>query len=74
MRPTLRGLAEHQRLRVEPAALIEQTAEAAAVLPILLDSVLVVNAGDQALVGDEQQGMPAPRRCAALGLDDAVFD
>jgi hypothetical protein len=36
-------LAQHQALRVEPAALVEQPAEAAAVVAVLLDRVLVVD-------------------------------
>ena len=60
---------------IEPAALIEQAAELAAVLAVLLDGVLVVNAGDEALVGDEEQ-RHAGRLvdAAALGLDDAVLN
>ena len=41
----------------------------------MLDRILVVNAGNQPFVGDEQQGHP--RRLintAALGLDDAIFN
>ena len=60
---------------VEPAALVEQAAELAAIVAILLDGVLVVDAGDEALVGDEEQRQA--RRlvdAAALGLDDAVLD
>ena len=73
--PALRGLAQHHRLRIEPAALIEQAAEPAAVVAVLLDRVLVVDAGDEPLVGDEQQ-RHAGRLvdAAALGLDDAVLD
>ena len=73
--PALRGLAQHHRLRIEPAALIEQPAEPAAVVAVLLDRVLVVDAGDEPLVGDEEQ-RHAGRLvdAAALGLDDAVLD
>jgi hypothetical protein len=73
--PALRGLAQHDRLRVEPAALVEQAAELAAMVAVLLDRVLVVDAGDQALVGDEQQRQAGRLvDAAALGLDDAVLD
>ena len=68
-------LAQHHRLRIEPAALIEQPAEPAAVVAVLLDRVLVVDAGDEPLVGDEEQRHA--RRfvdAAALRLDDAVLD
>ena len=73
--PALRGLAQHDGLRVEPAALIEQAAELAAVVAVLLDGVFVVDAGDQALVGDEQQRQAGRFvDAAALGFDDAVLD
>ena len=73
--PALGRLAQHHRLRVEPAALVEQPAEPAAVVAVLLDGVLVVDAGDQPLVGDEEE-RHAGRfvDAAALGLDDAVLD
>ena len=62
--PPLRRLAQHHGLRIEPAALIEQPAEPAAVVAVLLDRVLVVDAGDQPLVGDEEQRHArALRRC-----------
>ena len=48
--PALRRLAQHHRLRIEPAALVEQPAEPAAVVAVLLDRVLVVDAGDEPLV------------------------
>ena len=73
--PALRGLAQHHRLRIEPAALVEQPSEPAAVIAVLLDRVLVVDAGDEPLVGDEEQRHA--RRlvdAAALGLDDPVLD
>ncbi len=54
--PALGGFAQHDGLRVEPAALVEQAAELAAVVAVLLDGVLVVDAGDEALVGGEEQG------------------
>ena len=53
--PALGGFAQHDGLGIEPAALVEQAAELAAVFAVLLDGVLVVDAGDEALVGDEQQ-------------------
>ena len=73
--PALQRFAQHHRLRIEPAALVEQPAEAAAHVAVLLDGVLVVDAGDQALVGDEEQ-RHAGRfvDAAALGFDDAVLD
>jgi hypothetical protein len=52
-----------------------QAAELAAVFAVLLDGVLVVDAGDQALVGDvEQRQARGLVDTAALGFDDAVFD
>src|SRR5579883_2944855 len=42
--PALRGFAQHQGLGIEPAALVEQSAEAQAVDAVLLDGVLVVDA------------------------------
>src|SRR5262249_59003270 len=66
---------KHPRRRIEPAALIEQPSEPAAVLAVLLDGVLVVNAGDEPLVADEEQRHP--RRfvdAAALRFDDPVLD
>jgi hypothetical protein len=49
--------------------------ELAAVVAVLLDGVFVVDAGDQALVGDEQQRQAGGLvDAAALGLDDAVLD
>ena len=73
--PALRAFAQHHGLRIEPAALVEQAAQLAAVFAILLDRVFVVNAGDQALVGDvEQRQAGSFVDSAALGFDDAVFD
>ena len=73
--PALGGFAEHDGLRIEPAALVEQAAEFAAVVAILLDGVFVVDAGDEALVGDEEQREAwGFVDAAALGLDDAVLD
>ena len=73
--PALRGFAQHDGLRVEPAALVEQAAELAAVVAVLLDGVFVVDAGDEALVGDEEQREAGGLvDAAALGFDDAVFD
>ena len=44
-------------------------AQLAAVVAVLLDGVFVVNAGDQALVGDEQQGQAGGFiNTAALGF------
>ena len=73
--PALRGLAQHQRLGIEPPPLIEQPAEPHAADAVLLDGVFVVDAGDEAFIGDVQQRHA--RRfvdAAALGLDDPVLD
>ncbi len=60
---------------VEPAALVEQAAELAAILAVLLDGVLVVDAGDETLVSDEEQSEARSLvDAAALGLDDAVLN
>src|SRR5690606_1516852 len=62
-------------LGIEPAALVQQASQAQAIDAVLLDGVLVVDAGDQALVGSMQQRHA--RRlvdATALGLDDAVLD
>jgi hypothetical protein len=56
--PALRGFAQHHGLRIEPPALVEQTAELPAVLAVLLDGVFIVDAGDEPLVGNEQQCHP----------------
>ena len=73
--PALDRLPEHQRLRVQPAALVEQPAEPAALAVVAGDGVLVVDGVEQPLVGDPQQRHP--RRlvdAARLGLDDPVLD
>src|SRR5678815_2033819 len=67
--PALRRLAQHEGLRVEPAPLIQQPAESTAIVPILFDGVLVVDAGDQALVPDVQKSHSRTFvNAAALGL------
>src|ERR1019366_4023175 len=67
--------AQHNRLRIEPAALIEQPAELAAIVAVLLDGVFVVDAGDEALVSDEEQGEAGRLVDAAtLGLDDSILN
>ncbi len=73
--PALQALAQHQRLRIEPAALVEQPPEPAAHRAVVVDRRLVVDRVDEPLVGDEEQREPrrlvdAPR----LRLDDAVLD
>ena len=73
--PTQQRLPQHQALGVEPAALVEQPAEAPAHRAVVLDRALVVDRRHQPLVGDVQQAeggglVDAP----ALGLDDAVLD
>ncbi len=73
--PLLQALADHQGLRIEPAPLVEESAELAAHGEVVVESVLVVDARQEAFVGDVQEGHP--RRLVdapALGLDDAVFD
>src|SRR6478752_4365601 len=73
--PALDGLAHHQALRVEPAALVEQPAELTALGVVVGEGVLVVHRVEQPLVGDVQQGHA--RRlvdAARLGLDDPVLD
>ena len=73
--PALRGFAQHDGLGIEPASLVEEAAQSAAVLAVLLDGVLIVNAGDEALIRDEEQGHAGSLIDAAtLGFDDAVFD
>src|SRR5687768_970580 len=73
--PSLRRFAKHHGLRVEPPALIEQTAETPAVLAVLFDRVLVVDPGDKPFVSDvEQRETRGFVDAAALGLDDAIFD
>ena len=62
-------------MRIEPAALVQQATQLAAAVAVLLDRVFVVDACDQALVGDEQQRQAGCFVDAtALGFDDAVFD
>ena len=73
--PTLRALAQHQTLRIEPATLIEQPPDAPSIGPILLERVFVVDRRGEAFISDMQQRHA--RRLvdtAALGLDDAVLD
>ena len=73
--PALQRVAQHQRLRVEPAALVEQPAEAPAVDRVALERRLVVDRAQQPLVRDVQQRHA--RRlvdAAALRLDDPVLD
>ena len=73
--PALGGFAQHEGLAVEPAALVEQTAEAQAVDAVLFDGVLVVDTGYQAFVGDvEQRHARGFVDAARFGFDDAVFD
>ena len=51
--PTLQGVAQHERLRVEPAALIKQSAQPPPVASIVFDGAFVVDGIHQSLVGDE---------------------
>src|SRR5665213_3098863 len=73
--PALGGFAKHDCLGIKPAALIEQAAKLAAIVAILLDGVLVVNSGDEPLVGNEEQGETGRLvNAAALSLDDPVLN
>ena len=73
--PALHRLAQHQRLRVEPAALVEQPAEPAALVVVGREGVLVVDRVEQPLVGDpEQRHARRLVDAARLGLDDPVLD
>ena len=73
--PALDRLAQHERLRVEPAALVHEAAEAAALGVVVRDRVLVVDRVEQPLVGDVQQRHAGGLvDAAALRLDDAVLD
>ena len=53
--PALQRVAEHQCLRVEPATLVQQPSEPAAVDGVALERGLVVDRAEQPLVGDVQQ-------------------
>ena len=69
------ALAKHEGLGVEPAALVEEAAKFATVFAVLLEGVFVVDAGEQALVGEEEEGEARGLVDAAgFGFDDAVFD
>ena len=71
----LQRVAQHQRLQVEPAALVEQPAEPAALLGVGLERRLVVDRGQQPLVGDVEERHPGRLvDAAALRLDDPVLD
>ena len=73
--PALGCFAQHDGLGVEPAALVEQAPQFQAVHAVLLDRVLVVDARDQAFVGDVQQGQAwSFVNSTALGFNDAVLD
>ncbi len=73
--PALQRVAQHQRLGVEPAALVEQPAELAPALGVLRQRRLVVDRGQQPLVGDVQQRHAGCLvDAAALRLDDPVLD
>src|SRR5215831_20711339 len=71
----LERLAQHQRLRVEPTALVEQAAETPALVGVLLERGLVVDRGQEPLVGDvEKRHAWRLVDAAALRLDHAVLD
>ena len=53
--PAGQGLAQHQRLRLQPAPLVEEPAEPAALLLVGRQRVVVVDRRHEPLVGDEQQ-------------------
>ena len=73
--PALERLAQHQRLRVEPATLVQQPAEPPTLGVVVGEGVLVVDRVQQPLVGEEQQRHPGRLVDAArLGLDDPVLD
>ena len=71
----LQRRAQHQRLVVEPASLVEEAPEPAAGVGVLLERRLVVDRRQQPLVGDVQERQPGRLvDAAALRLDDAVLD
>ena len=73
--PLLDRLAQHERLRLEPAALVHEAPEPAALLVVGREGVFVQDAVHQALVRDEQQRHRGRLVDAtALRLDDAVLD
>ena len=73
--PALDGLAQHQRLRVEPASLVEQPAQPPPLGVVGRDGVLVVDGVEQPLVRDPQQRHAGRLVDAArLRLDDPVLD
>ncbi len=73
--PPLQRVAQHQRLGVEPAALVEQPPELAPVDGVLLEGRLVVDRGQQPFVRDVQERHPWRFvDAAALRLDDAILD
>ncbi len=73
--PALQRVAQHQRLRLEPAAFVEQPPEPPALGRIAVERVLVVDRRQQPLVRDvEERHAGRLVDAAALGLDDAVLD
>src|ERR1035437_4816221 len=73
--PSLGGFPKHQRLRIEPAPLIEQAAQPKSVDAVLLDGIFVVYAGQQTLVADKKQRQTGSYvNSAAFGFDDAIFN
>src|SRR5690349_18163408 len=66
---------EEARLRVVPATLVEQSAEPATEVRVLIERVLVVDRAEQPLVRDvEERHAGRFVDAAALRLDDAVLD
>ena len=70
----MQRFADHHRLRIEPASLVEQPAQADPLGAVVRQGVLVVYRIQQPFVADMEQGHA--RRFVdtpALGLDDAVL-
>jgi hypothetical protein len=73
--PALERLAQHERLRVEPAALVHEAPEPTALGVVIRDGVLVVDRVQQPLVRDVEQGHSRGLvDASALRLDDAILD
>jgi hypothetical protein len=73
--PAPGGFAQHDGLRIKPAALVEQATQLSTVVAAFLNGVFVVDADDQPLVGDAQQGQAGGLvNVGNLGFDDAIFD
>ena len=67
--PALQRVAEHQRLDVVPATLVEQPAEPPAFLGVALQRRFVVDRTEEPFVRDlQREPCPAPRRCRGSSL------